>query len=79
MLSTVNELSERLRMIDQLRNGLSSEAKRSSKPVDAYLEWLKSEVIRTLSSDQLVVETTEDGCGLVKMSIEAPNKEIFDM
>jgi hypothetical protein len=78
MLSSVNELSVRLSMIDKLRQGLSVEAKHSSRDAVFYFDWLKSEVCRALASEQLVVQTPEEGSGLVKLVIEASNQQIFN-
>jgi len=78
MLSTVNRLSIRLGMIDGIYEGLRTEAKDSSKNPATYLEWLRSEIARTLSSDQLVAASAEEGCGLVQLSIEASNQQIFN-
>ena len=65
-------------MIEEVRQGLSTEAKRTSKVIDIYFKWLESEIDRTLSSEQIIAETSKDGLRLAKLSMEVPKQQIFN-
>ena len=72
----MRSFSQRYNAIEELREGLETEANESSRNPAAYLDWLKSETDRAIST--MTMSSAKDAITLVDISKQVSNQSIFN-
>ena len=77
-MTAIDNISDRLIVINELRIGLEREAK-ADKEIDAtYQDWLKIQTDLALVSDEVTIASDKDGAALAILSRRMPPQEIFN-
>ena len=75
-LAAMNSFTDRFNVTKELRAGLDTEARISSRNPALYLDWIKSEVNQAVSS--LAMTSTNDGTILANFSKQLSSQEVFN-
>jgi hypothetical protein len=75
-LAAINSFADRFDITEELRAGLDTEARLTSRNPAVYLDWIKSEVDQAISS--LEMTSAKDGGILAKVSKQLPSQEVFN-
>lgn len=72
----MNDFADRFNITEELRAGLDTEARLTSRNPAVYLDWIKSEVNQAVSS--LAMTSAKDGTILANLSKQLPSQEVFN-
>jgi hypothetical protein len=75
-LAAMNSFADRFNVTEELRAGLDTEARLTSRDPALYLAWIKSEVNQAVSS--LAMTSAKDGTILANLSKQLTSREMFN-
>jgi hypothetical protein len=75
-LAAMNSFADRFNVTEELRAGLDTEARLTSRDPALYLTWIKSEVNQAVSS--LAMTSAKDGTILANLSKQLTSREMFN-